>query len=131
LQALLAEAIESHGHSPAEREKVIWLQRAYELISAGDTHATFPMESVAAAIDMSYATFRSKFTALARMSPGRYHALQVMRNACRWMHEESLSSKEIADRLGFCNEYHFSKRFKQIIGTSPSVYRAGLGRSST
>jgi AraC-like DNA-binding protein len=127
LLAMLAEVIESHGHSPAERENVVWLQRAYELLVAADWQATLEMESVAAQMDMSYANFRKKFTALARMSPARYHALLVMHRACRLMHAESISSKEVADRLGFCDRYYFSRRFKQIVGVSPGIYRQRLG----
>ncbi|HEX4123813.1 MAG TPA: AraC family transcriptional regulator [Tepidisphaeraceae bacterium] len=130
LQALLAEAIESHGHSPAERENVVWLRQAFEKIAEGDAAARLDMASLAEAMGMSYAAFRKKFTALARMSPGRYHASLVMRRACQWMHEELVSSKEIARRLGFCNEYHFSRRFKQVVGVAPSAYRRRLSQAA-
>ena len=38
------------------------------------------------------------------------------------------TNREIADRLGFCDEYHFSRRFKQVVGLSPKEFRA-LARS--
>jgi AraC-like DNA-binding protein len=31
--------------------------------------------------------------------------------------------KQIADDLGFCDVFHFSKAFKQVVGTTPSDYR--------
>lgn len=129
LQGLLAEAMESHGHSPAERENVVWLEQAFELIARGDCESSLEMTRIADALGMSYANFRKRFTQLARISPGRYHASLVMRRACQWMHEESVSSKEIARRLNFCNEYHFARRFKQIVGMTPSVYRRQLTRA--
>ena len=33
---------------------------------------------------------------------------------------------EIADGLGFCDPFHFSKRFKRLTGESPSDYRRQL-----
>jgi AraC-like DNA-binding protein len=126
LQAFLSEAIESHGRSTTEREKMAWLQQAYELLEAENSSALVNMDSIAEQMGMSYATFRKKFTALARMSPGRYHNLLVMRKACRFIHEEPISSKEIADRLGFCNAYHFSRRFKEVVGMTASQYRQRL-----
>lgn len=123
LQAILAEIIESHGRSPVEKENVAWLQQAYELLAASDSTAMLEMESIADRLGMSYANFRKKFTSLARMSPGRYHTLLVMRRACRYLQEQPISSKEIAHLLGFCDQCHFSRRFKKVIGVTPSEYR--------
>lgn len=128
MQTMLAEVIESHGHSPADRKDLAWLDGVYQRIAEADSAVVFDVPALAAEMGMSYVMFRKKFTALARMSPGKYHALLVMRRACRWMHEESISSKEIAHRLGFSSEYYFSRRFKQIIGQSPRVYRQNLNR---
>ena len=36
---------------------------------------------------------------------------------------KQLSGKEIAEHLGFSDEYHFSKRFKQVTGLPPSEFR--------
>jgi AraC-like DNA-binding protein len=33
------------------------------------------------------------------------------------------SIKQIADELGFCDVFHSSKAFKQVVGTTPSEYR--------
>jgi AraC-like DNA-binding protein len=30
---------------------------------------------------------------------------------------------EIAEQLGYCDIYHFSKEFKKRVGTSPSFYK--------
>jgi transcriptional regulator GlxA family with amidase domain len=35
----------------------------------------------------------------------------------------NLSVKEIAAKLQFCSEFHFSKCFKESTGQSPSSYR--------
>jgi AraC-like DNA-binding protein len=35
--------------------------------------------------------------------------------------------KEIAERTGFADEFHFSKRFRQIVGQSPGRFREHAG----
>ncbi|MBK5200916.1 MAG: helix-turn-helix domain-containing protein [Spirochaetaceae bacterium] len=35
----------------------------------------------------------------------------------------TLSIKEIAAKLSFCNEFYFSKRFKEVVGEAPTKYR--------
>ena len=42
------------------------------------------------------------------------------------MQEQNLTNKEIAYRLGFCDEFHFSHRFKQIMGKSPQRFRRSI-----
>ena len=46
-----------------------------------------------------------------------------MDRACELMAQGRLSGKEIAAKLGFFDEYHFSKRFKQVTGFSPTAFR--------
>ena len=47
----------------------------------------------------------------------------VIEHACRLVHEERLTNREIADQLGFSDEFHFSHRFKQVTGRSPAQFR--------
>jgi AraC-like DNA-binding protein len=72
---------------------------------------------------MSAETFRKKFARLAGTPPWRYRMTQVIERACRLVHEGRLTNKEIAERLGFNDEFHFSRRFKQITGRSPREFR--------
>ena len=39
------------------------------------------------------------------------------------LHDRSLGLKEIAALCGFCDLYHFSKRFKQRLQLTPTQYR--------
>ena len=36
---------------------------------------------------------------------------------------EGLSVREVSERLGFCDQYHFSKLFKKVIGLNPSYFK--------
>ena len=57
------------------------------------------------------------------VSPGAYlRRLKIFR-ACRYLSEDGLSVKETADRLGFYDEFYFSKVFKKIMGSSPSKFK--------
>ena len=46
-----------------------------------------------------------------------------MEQACNLLHDNDRSLREIAEELGFCDEYHFSKQFSKTIGWSPKEYR--------
>jgi AraC-like DNA-binding protein len=43
-------------------------------------------------------------------------------NAVKNLLAKGESIKFIADQTGFCDEFHLSKVFKQVTGSSPSVY---------
>jgi AraC-like DNA-binding protein len=57
------------------------------------------------------------------LSPAKFLKRIKIYKACRLLREDGLSIKETADRMGFYDEFHFSKAFKQIIGASPSKFR--------
>jgi len=46
-----------------------------------------------------------------------------MEAACHLMQYAQLTFAQMAEQLGYADEYHFSKRFKQLIGVSPSQFR--------
>ena len=35
-----------------------------------------------------------------------------------------MSIKEIAYRLGYCNQFYFAEEFRHVTGRSPSAYRS-------
>lgn len=57
------------------------------------------------------------------ISPAKFLKRIKIYKACRLLREAGLSIKETADRMGFYDEFHFSKAFKQIMGASPSKFR--------
>jgi AraC-like DNA-binding protein len=107
------------------QEKVdpLWLSEAKALLQAELTRQP-DYKTVAAKLSMSYDGFRKRFTKETGVSPARYHTLRRIDRAGELLLNEDLSSKEIAHYLGFSDEYHFSRRFKQIIGVSPSGFRS-------
>lgn len=118
LQQVLAEAL-----TPPHGGEGDWLARARELLS---DERELPLPTVAGRLSMSYATLRRRFTEAMGMSPGRYRGSVVIDRACRLMAETDRSDKQIAAELGFCDEFHFSKRFKRITGRTPTQFRQAL-----
>ncbi|HEY8665678.1 MAG TPA: AraC family transcriptional regulator [Tepidisphaeraceae bacterium] len=119
VQHFLLDALrQSAGSAEPDRDEQ-WLAKARASLSRADRLSGDIVASSAAGMGMSYDAFRRRFTRLAGISPGRYCARHVMDLACRLLKEPEARIADTAERLGFCDEFHFSKRFKQIMGMSP------------
>lgn len=122
LQQLLADIFvyeQQHDHEQVDHE---WLSQAKALLNA-TFHSKPNYENIAAALGTSYDGFRKRFTKDAGVSPAKYHTLHRIDRACELLLNNSLTVKEIALQLGFVDEFHLSKRFKQIVGVSPTGFR--------
>lgn len=120
LQHLLAEALEVPEESRAPR----WLAQARSLLQGGNETP----QKVAKLLGMSYETFRKRFSSVAGVSPGYYQTMKAMDKACALLITGGLTNKEIAERLSFCDEFHFGRRFKQILGLTPTQFRMKMSR---
>ena len=84
------------------------------------------MESVSAALGISYAHFRRVFKTQTGFSPYQYHLQLRVHRARELLRCTNLSVKEIAARLNFESPYHFSRMFKKKTdGMSPTQWRGG------
>jgi len=63
------------------------------------------------------------FTLSVGTSPVQTYLLLKLINACPLLIRSGLSVSEIADRCGFDNPAYFSRRFSQVYGCSPTVFR--------
>jgi len=122
LQQVLAEALAASEAGARSAEDAGWITRACGLLER-DLRREQPMPVVAKKLGISYESFRKRFIRLVGVSPARYRARKVIEQACRLMQERDWSNKQIADQLGFSDEFHFSHRFKSILGRSPRRYR--------
>lgn len=86
------------------------------------------MEEVAAEIGMGYSKFRKVFKDYTGFSPAQYFLRLKMEQAKDYLLNTSLSSKEIAYRLGFDSVSYFIKLFRQYHGQTPSEVRWQFGR---
>ena len=122
LQEFLAEAYchrESNRQLPADRK---WLAQVCQLIE-DSPNTKIDLKLIARKAGVSYATFRSRFVKLTGVPPGKYRVLRLIAKACHLVVHTQLSCKEVAFALGFADEFHFSRRFKQITGHGPREFR--------
>lgn len=57
------------------------------------------------------------------MAPMQYRLSRKIERAIYYLQIPDMSIKEIAYRLGFCNQFHFAKEFRRQMGRSPTEYR--------
>lgn len=97
------------------------IERAVGFITE-NTSVALSLSEVAGAAHISESTLSKKFRREVGMSVGEYIDAQVMLRA-----EEMLSGKasvgEISAELGFCDQFYFSRRFKEKYGISPNLFR--------
>ena len=72
---------------------------------------------------VSRATVTRMFTTVTGMPPMTYVTQQRMRRAAILLEETDLAVAQVGRAVGFDDPYHFSRRFRALVGTSPSAYR--------
>ena len=100
----------------------IWLTEAKRLIEA-DVTGKPDYEAIATQLSMSYHGFRKRFSRGTGLSLGKYYSRFQMQQASQLLLKEPLTLRQVAAQFGYFDEFHFSKRFKQIIGMSPQKFR--------
>jgi AraC-like DNA-binding protein len=120
-QPVLAKALEAAEIPSAPP----WIESARTLLRNTENVS---LAAVARALGMSYETFRKQFAAATGTSPNHYHLTKLIDRACALIVAEGATNKEIAQRLGFCDEFHFSRQFSKIVGISPMHFRLKLPR---
>ena len=122
LQVLLADMNRARDEQGVDQSRLKWLKKARRLISesAADPDAA---KVAARELGMGYQTFRKTFSSLQGCGPAQYRSQALMESAAGRLVMESTPIKQIAAELGFCDEFHFSRRFKQLLGASPAAYR--------
>lgn len=126
LMYVLADAFRHEDLEANGLESQRWLQTVCDQIESMATGGTLNWSKLASLVKMTPDGFRRRFTRLARMTPASYHRQSVMQKACKMLHDPNLSMGEIAEDMGFCNQFHFSHQFKKMIGVSPTDFRKRL-----
>jgi AraC-like DNA-binding protein len=115
LQALLAEM-----RVAAQAGEDHWLKRACRLL---DREEVPDLPAIARAAGMSYDTFRRRFSQQIGSAPAAYRQARRIERACALLMRPGTTNKEIAEQLGFSDEFHFAKMFKKRMGFSPFAFR--------
>jgi AraC-like DNA-binding protein len=81
------------------------------------------VSALAALANLSQAHFSVLFKQQTGCSPRDYLHLLRIHRACQLLRGSTSSVKEIASKLGYQDQFHFSRQFKAFQGLSPTEYR--------
>ena len=103
----------------------LMIDRAIQLMRA-TLNRRLDMKQVAADLFVSYSWFRQAFKRRTGKSPNQYHMSLRVEKAKDLLSNPQMLVKDVAEQLGFKDEYYFSARFKRETGKSPRAYRDSL-----
>lgn len=79
--------------------------------------------SVARHVGLDVWQFCRKFKMVTGITCSEFIAGRRMHEARKLLSRQDLLIKEVAYRVGFADANYFSRRFKRVVGTSPTSYR--------
>ena len=82
------------------------------------------VSQLAAVVGMSPHYFAELFRRSTGCTPHRYVVLQRIERAKQCLRESGRSVTEVGLEAGFQNPSHFARVFRQIVGSSPSLFRS-------
>ena len=83
----------------------------------------FELKTLAEEFRVSERTINRLFHKHLGVTPAQYRRECRFNAACELLRQNDLSIKEIADHLGYCNQFHFSKEFTRLAGVAPRLWR--------
>ena len=98
------------------------VRRAIDYIEAQYTHIG-SIPEIAEAVEENYHSLRVRVQRETGQTLEEYVILTRLRVAASLLVETNLLVKEICWRVGYNDEAHFSKRFREHYGTTPLGYR--------
>lgn len=81
------------------------------------------LEEIAESVRYSPSHFGQPFLKKTGHTPLNYFTHMKIQKACQLLDFSDMKIKEIADKLSFYDQYHFTKVFIKILGESPSSYK--------
>jgi AraC-like DNA-binding protein len=127
LQQILAEAIQTGPAGRHTAAMTAWRETACRHLAEATLIAPSLVE-IAASMRVSYTLFRKRFLQLTGTTPSQYRTGEIIRRASRRLLETDEPLYHIAAELGFHDAFHFSRRFKQVVGLSPRDFRRQVRR---
>ena len=122
LLALLLDIFVAESVTPPEHGVAAWLTKAKARLDA-NMEIEIDHYTLARELGVTYETFRKGFQKQFGVSPSLYRTQRRIAAACRLLKLTTMTHQRIAEHLRFSDEFHFSKRFKQIVGVNPREYR--------
>jgi AraC-like DNA-binding protein len=110
----------SSFHTPSTTPA--WILQAKRLLEK-NLELRLDVPALAQRLNLTYETFRKQFRHHTGISPGQFRLQRKLEASCHLLQSTPVSIKEIANRLGFFNETHFTSWFKTKKRTTPQTFR--------
>jgi AraC family transcriptional regulator len=132
IEALVLEMLVSVARSREAEDKQppTWLARVVDLLHSS-FHQNLTLGSVAATVGVHPVYLSRVFRRFQKVTIGDYlHQLRVQ-YALKEMAKADMDLAGIAAAAGFADQSHFTRVFKDLIGTTPGAFRAMSGMKRT
>lgn len=110
---------------PADVGGEAFLRKLYAVMAAHVGDEDLQADALATAVDMSRSTLYRRLETLTGKSPMDVLREYRLDQAAQWLTETDANVSEIAYGVGFKSVPHFSAKFRERFGVSPSAYRKG------
>ena len=99
------------------------IDMATKLLSGPVDRMWISPEEAARRAGLSYESFRKRFASARGIAPAKFQTQKRIEFAQAAIYQGTRTFQELADELGFCDAFHFSKTFKRLTGESPTEFR--------
>jgi AraC-like DNA-binding protein len=122
IMSLIAEVLtrERRKNQPNYYEKIV--VRAKYLMES-NVYGDIDLSSISGQLGISTSRLNEIFKTYTSMTPYQYYIHIKIHKAERLLEQEDLPVKEVAYRMGFEDQYYFSRFFKSKTGFSPSDWK--------
>lgn len=122
-QHLIFDMVAADSEARLRPERDEWFEESQRLLGNPRGRAWLTPQQVAREVGLNYDNFRKQFALRLGVSPGQFQKRKRIDRACAAIYQGSHGFKELAEELEFCDVFHFSKAFKQVMGLTPSDFR--------
>ncbi len=102
----------------------VLMDRIMKVINAHIDDSEFNVEKLSSEVGVSRAHLHRKMKDLIGMTPSDYIRNIRLKRACELLRRPDIEVTQMAYKIGFTSQPHFSSHFKRYTGFSPSEYRA-------
>lgn len=117
------------SREPGPRQRLV--ESVIAVMNGGLADPGFRLEDHAGKFALSYSALRQAFSEATGVPPAQYLARMRVQRAQARLLSGGEPVKAIAAALGFPDPYHFSRRFRQIVGLSPEAFRRAFRPPAT
>lgn len=106
------------NYSPTTKKALEYIEK--------NLRVTLTIDEISKAIFVSRIALQTNFKRDLNKTIGRYIDERVLIEGEKLVSENKLSIKEISDRLHFCDQFYFSRKFSEGYGISPQKHRKNI-----